>query len=208
MTFNPNLPNPGDRLSVSQGQLKANNIALDATFSQNHVAFSQAINNGKHTFIQLPNQPAIPPGLVNGDETFYSKALAGNGELLFTRGSNGIEIQLTGPGNPTPASPAVFTAQTGTGTVTGTSRTFLPGGMILFFGKVTNVNVSSSGQDILFPGSGFPNGAFVAYGIATSSALTQNASVTVKSGSLSTGGVTFFCPTAAANSLFWWALGN
>jgi hypothetical protein len=63
MAFDANIPQPADFLSTSQGQLLANNAALDASFTVDHTAFSDLTSdNGRHkqvTFYQVQADPAL-----------------------------------------------------------------------------------------------------------------------------------------------------
>lgn len=100
MTFNPSIPKSTDLLSNSQADLLANNGALNASFSRNHIALNIATNNGKHTFIEMPVSAAIPtpiPALINGEGTLYTKNVAttSSSELFYTPDTSGTEYQVT-----------------------------------------------------------------------------------------------------------------
>lgn len=98
--YNPLIPTGLINLDQDYINIKNNFQQADTTFGQNHFKFSdQTANNGKHSFAQFPNRALIPPGLVNGDETIYSKAGVNpvQGELFFTRGASSVEIPMTGP---------------------------------------------------------------------------------------------------------------
>lgn len=55
MTYNANIPQPGDLLSTSQGDILTNFTAADASFGVDHYAFSnQTANNGFHNTVTTP----------------------------------------------------------------------------------------------------------------------------------------------------------
>lgn len=55
MAFIPTIPQAGDALSTSQGQLLANNAGLDTTFGLDHFTFSNTTaNNGFHKQVTNP----------------------------------------------------------------------------------------------------------------------------------------------------------
>jgi hypothetical protein len=146
MGFNPNLPNPGDKLSVSQGQLKSNNGVLNTSFGVNHFPFSDISgNSGKHNFVEFVERSAIPSPIVAGEETLYAKVIAGQGQLFMTRGSSGVEIQLTGPGVP-------ITNLIG--------QTFLPGGIVMKWGTLIIPANSTSSYSYMPTLPNFPNNGF------------------------------------------------
>lgn len=121
MVFLPNIPQPTDDQSNSQGQLLANNQQLDTSFSVDHYAFSDlTANNGKHKAIHLVNQS--DPTTAAGEIAIYDKLVSSIPELFMRRASNGSVIQMS-VGNPVIAT---------SGGAFGLSlSTFLPGGIIL-----------------------------------------------------------------------------
>ena len=147
MTFNANIPNATDLLSQSQVTLKANNIALNTSFGRNHVPFSTATNNGKHTFIEMPVSAGIPapgPGLISGEGTLYTNTISSASELLYTPDASGNIYQIT---NTKVAKYAQFGTMTNyTGSIFG-GWTFLPGGLILNYGFLAS---PTSNQTITF----------------------------------------------------------
>jgi len=102
MSYNPSIPQAGDNPSQSQSQLLDNFTQLNNFLSENHVALN-ASGQGKHSFLQMPEQAAAPSTLVD-EVAFYSKLstnkTAGNQAELFYRqedsgGAGGAEYQLT-----------------------------------------------------------------------------------------------------------------
>ena len=98
MAYNPNVPTGSVPLNVDYQNLQNNFKQLDLSFGVNHVLFSEATNNGKHTIVSLLNQLAHPandttsgtiyslPGYApsGGDHQLYYKSpdTIGNGEQI------------------------------------------------------------------------------------------------------------------------------
>lgn len=135
MTFNPTIPKATDLLANSQVDLLANNVALNSIFSRNHVALNVATNSGKHPFVEMPNLSAIPSppgGLTNGEGTIYTKA-SGGSQLFYVPGTTGNEYQLT---NTNSGNFATFGGATN-------GWTFLPGGLVMNYGNISESNSST-----------------------------------------------------------------
>lgn len=130
MSFTPGIPSSGQTLGNSRLQVLNNFASLRTTLAQNHIDVNAA-GAGKHSFVQLVNQLTIPGGLSGGDETLYSKLDPSNaGQIYFTRGATGVEIQLTGPGNPKSLAPLA------------TNYSFLPGGFVIQWGTIVQAFAS------------------------------------------------------------------
>lgn len=70
MTYNPNIPQPTDNLSNSQGQFLANFDQLNQQFEIDHTGFNTGSGNGDgfHKKVTLPGNVATPsPGAGYGD---------------------------------------------------------------------------------------------------------------------------------------------
>ena len=147
MAYNPSIPAPSDKLTVSQGQIQNNFAALDTIFSQNHFAYTAPTSAGKHKYVEIVEGTAggvVPVGLVAGEETLYASVIAGNGEIFYARGAAATGIQLTGPGTPV---------------ATSAGTTFLAGGLILKWGTATSVGSANPNSSVTFP-IAFPNNCF------------------------------------------------
>lgn len=141
MAYQTTKPAPNDDLDVSVTDIQQNFLTANTVMDVDHYPFNNlTATKGQHKQVQVVNQLAIPPGLANGAETIYSKSISSGGELFFTRGSSGIEIQLTGPGNPS---------------ATLQGFTFLPGGLLLQWGEITTPG--SGPTSVNFP-TPFPSG--------------------------------------------------
>lgn len=116
MTYTNNIPQSTDSPSDSQPQILANFQSIATVVNKNHVDFNDG-DEGKHKFLQMPEQSSAPTTGAN-EGGLYTKESNSITELFFRRESDGTEIQLT-DGDPS----------------TGTSGyTFLPGGLLLQWG--------------------------------------------------------------------------
>ncbi len=140
------LPNTGQSLGQTRAAVRENFNLLQTTINANHVDVSSG--DGKHKFLQMPEQGSAPATLAN-EAGFYSKVGVSPAESnLFFRGeNNGFEYQLTkaiaastaklGTNTALPAAPVV--SKTGTG-----GWSFIPGAMLLQYGVVTGMSASGS----------------------------------------------------------------
>ncbi len=100
MTFDPNIPLPGDFLSDSQGDIKNNFTSINNSFGRNHTNFSVVTDAGKHKFIELLNTDPVGvapiPPLILGEGSLYTKSNAvPESQLFYTPDNSGKEYQLT-----------------------------------------------------------------------------------------------------------------
>ena len=103
MTYNPNIPQPTDDLSVSQGQILQNFQVSNSSFGIDHYSFADLTGNtGKHNQITTPIYVADPdtgdPPTTNANEPkMYAFADSTNlGALNYSRGpSNMVPTPLT-----------------------------------------------------------------------------------------------------------------
>ena len=121
MTYTVGVPFDGQSLSNSKPQIRSNFSVINTAFSTNHLALG-AIDQGKHKFLQMPNQSAAPTTSSN-ESGFYAKSAQSFSNLFWRQESGGAdplknqgaEIQLTNV-LPTNASKGC---------------TFLPGGLLM-----------------------------------------------------------------------------
>lgn len=85
MAYNSNIPQAGDLISVSQGQILANFQAIKALIDVNHVDFANAGNMGKHIFVTFTDQSASPPVATGTDINIFNalSSLTGDQELFL-----------------------------------------------------------------------------------------------------------------------------
>ena len=129
MTFNPTAPNVNNPYAQWQMELLANFRSMSSTFAQNHVSLESASGSGNHTHVDLFEQPSAPQ--TNSDEfSIYTKDVEATTTQVFMRyQENGQEFQYTMyqiyPINGFGVQEGFFT--------------FLPGGLICYFGKLNVV---------------------------------------------------------------------
>ena len=137
--YNNNIPQPSDRPSDSQDDLLQNFQALKVFLDRNHVAIIDPTTNtseGKHRFLQMPEQVAVP-STADNEGALYVKEANGRSSLYFRQEKDGTEIQMT--------KQAPIKSATG--------ESFLPGGIIYKWGS-TNFAASTS-QAVSFTGASF-----------------------------------------------------
>lgn len=142
------LPNSGQSLGQTRADIRTNFSLIQTAQDTNHVALGLA-SQGKHKFLQMPEQGSAPATAAN-EAGFYSKVgtLPAESNLFFRGESSGFEYQLT----------KADSAHTGTlGTFTNYAPvvanqyggwTFLPGNMILMYGRMGGTSTSTA---IVFP---------------------------------------------------------
>jgi len=96
MAYNENIPQATDNPSQSQGQMLDNFQEISTAFNTNHGNFN-AGDQGKHSFLQMPEQSSPPTTLANEAALFsQNSSLTNMTELVFRRESNGDQIEFTG----------------------------------------------------------------------------------------------------------------
>lgn len=130
MTYDPNIPQASDLISVSQSQLQTNFSQANSIFNAEHVAFNNATvaNRGKHRAIKMLEQSSTPTTAA-GEGAFYTQDSSGTTNLFFRRDSNGSIIQMTNGLAPVDAE---------------TGRTMLPGNLMIQWGVVSGTAPSVS----------------------------------------------------------------
>ena len=125
MAYNSDIPQSTDDPSQSQGQILANFQELNTFTAVNHVALNDG-DQGKHKFLQMPEQASAPSTGAN-EGGLYTKEVSGTTQLFFREESDGSERQLTG----------AFSAATN-GTLT------IPGGLLIQWGLASGVSTASN----------------------------------------------------------------
>ena len=187
-TFNPNIPQPANLLSNSQGQLLSNNAALDASFAVDHTLFSATANNGMHNKVTIFQSLTSVPTLTSPSSLIYSLT-TGTGataitNLFYSCLQNNVQqyIQLTGQQS-----------------ITSRGYATLTGGLIIQWGTDTAV---SNVVTVNFPLT-FPHAAFVALATPQDNSTSRG----IADGSLITTG--FIAQTEnSTTTIYWIALGN
>lgn len=136
MTYTTGIPQDGQSLGNSKLPIRANFDYLNTFLNVNHVAVNSLTNPGMHKWVQFPEQGSTPAsGAAIG--TLYSKTFASQPytNLIWrqeTGGSDplrdqGAQIQMT---NIAPSNAS-------------TGRSFLPGGILMFWGICTSAATGS-----------------------------------------------------------------
>lgn len=210
MVFNPNIPRPTDLLSTSQGDLLANNAALDASFGRNHVPFSTVTNNGKHSFIEMPVSAGIPapaPGLISGEGTIYTRSITDtlavtSSVLYYTPDNSTNQYRLT---NTSTADAAKFGNSTAYSAGLIGGWTFLPGGMIMNYGfKANPVN-----NDIITFARPYPTGASIFITLTAYRSNSDDKTISVEKNSITTAQFQIILSTTSTpDGVYWQVIGT
>ncbi len=99
MTFTTNIPVTSDSLGGTRDRIRTNFVQIAAVEAVNHVAFN-ALGEGKHKFLQMPETTAsgsgIPATAANEGGVYVDVGTSPAQSNLFFRGeSNGFSYQLT-----------------------------------------------------------------------------------------------------------------
>lgn len=138
MTFSPNSPSTGDSLGSTRDVIRTNFQQIDVVNSVNHIAFNES-DKGKHKFMQMPEQGSNPTTAVNEGALVVRVGTNPAEANLFFRGeSDGALYQLTRSDQTNQARFGMSSSTLPNG------WTFLPGGLILQWGSVTNPGTSGT----------------------------------------------------------------
>lgn len=203
MTFTSDIPLSGESLGSTRDRIRANFQEVASVVAVNHVAFN-AVGEGKHKFLQMPEQLAAPTTAVN-EGGFYSKVGTNPAEtnLFFRAENNGFEYQMTKSISSSTArfanNSVAYVANNNGGWV------FLPGGLIMQYGRRTSPGTSGV---VTFP-LAFPSGN-APFSVSVSLERSSgNQTVSIDDGTPPTS-TTFNYLTSSAGStaVNWIAIGN
>lgn len=127
MGFNPNIPQAGDFLGISQKQILSNFQAIANSWLENHVSLTNVNNVGKHEVLTLRQQTVDPTTGAN-QSSIYNKLVSGVPQLFFRSSSNQTPIQLSNDN--------LNTIQTGA--TPDAQSSFLAGPFTVYFGFFSN----------------------------------------------------------------------
>lgn len=185
MSYQGNIPLATDLISVSQNDILNNFTSIQTAFDVNHIDFN-ASGAGKHKYIQLPNINNVP-GAANQGGLF---AFA---EDIWARKGNGTSYQLTNG------------ASGNVDTTSANGSSFLPGGLIIKWGRATILNGTKTiSVSYTTP---MTSGTFSA--VATSNTDIANSFYTFGINNRSANGFDVNITTAAVGNVtfFWMAIG-
>ena len=137
MAYTSNIPQPNDDLSVSQPQILANFTEIATAFNLNHGPFNSA-TEGKHAFVEMPNQNAAPPTTIANEvglycnTSAYSPITGPEPALLF--------IKQFGTSAPAPLNSATGYEITTSNYIANGGWTRLPSGILIMWGFGTVPN--------------------------------------------------------------------
>lgn len=129
--YNPNIPLSFNNIAQSEQLLLDNFEEIFRIFNQNHVMLNATTGLGNHEVIELAEQNT-PQTTQSQEVAIYSKKVTGQTDQIFVRyPGNGKEFQLTQyqvyPLSPLKSGATIFQIP---------FFTFLPGGLIVYFGKI------------------------------------------------------------------------
>ena len=135
MTYSPTIPTDLPPPNIAVDSLRTNFAQYATNFKVNHVALNDS-NQGKHANIILENQ-TIDPGVIGTYDAVYTKSVtsaSSTSQQLF------LQVPQFLP-NAQPNLPMQLTFNSVN--IAGPQyQTFLPGGYIMYFGKVSAVPVT------------------------------------------------------------------
>lgn len=91
MVYQPRPFAVDDTLVSSRDQIRTNFELIQTQFEANHVNIA---NDGKHKFLQMPEQATAPTTAAN-EGALYTKAVSGATQLFWREEGNGQETQIT-----------------------------------------------------------------------------------------------------------------
>lgn len=95
MAYTSNVPQATQKISQTQPLIQDNFMAIATAFNLNHGNFDDP-NQGKHEFLQMPEQSSAPATAVN-EMGLYTKesSLTSQSEMFIRKENNGQEIEFT-----------------------------------------------------------------------------------------------------------------
>ena len=134
MAYNNAIPQASDRIKDSQSQILDNFAAIKTLVDINHVTFD-AVNQGKHKYVSMPEQSSDPTTAAN-EVAIYTKAVSGVSQLFLRNEGDGSVVDWT------------------SATKTSNGTTTLPSGLILKWGQ--SVTAPVTGITTITFGTAFP----------------------------------------------------
>lgn len=191
--YDGSIPNPSDNPSNDVGTMQSNATSISNLIARDHFPFNNT-SGGWHVQVTLPSFSGTTPTTIAGQGAVYVKTdSAGQQALWFIRdGFAGSNVQLT-------------TSKILAPTVAINGCTFLPGGILMQWGRV---NTPTDGQTVTFPVM-FPNAVFSI--VATGQVLLSSVQATCNVLGTNQTNFQLKIPTGAGisyTSVCWMAIGN
>lgn len=136
MAYNTAIPVASNLLSVDQGNIQANFAAISTLVNVNHVDFNGA-DQGKHKWVTMPSQGAIPPagsGFSAGEIGLYNAVnpTTTKNELYINKTNQATVVQVPATASYLSVNSAPASGSNG--------WTYLPSGIVLIWGTITSAN--------------------------------------------------------------------
>lgn len=136
MVYNANVPASGQSLGETRPTIQGNFADINTAFGANHIALTTS-TDGKHKFLQMPEQGA-PPSTGPNEGALYTKEDNSITNLFWrmeNNGTDGTEVKMTGP--------APLKSAKG--------YTFLPGNLLIEWGYASVPAGSPGTKTVTFP---------------------------------------------------------
>ncbi len=201
MSYTVPVPVSGQSLGNSRPIIAQNFATIQTIFDKNHVDFN-ASGGGKHKYVEIPVSVSIPAGLTASEGTLYTKTVSGASQLFYSPDTTSNEYQLT---NTISAQFTKFSTNTAYAASHTGGWTFLPGGMIMNYGRFT---VSGSSGTVTFA-LAFPSGS-APYSLTISLQRSSgDQSLTIDSAIPPTStGFKWLSSSAGSQYVYWMAIGK
>lgn len=147
MSFTPNIPVSGQSLGQTRQAILDNFAILRSSLAVDHVDVN-ASGNGKHKYVHFTDQSSSIPSTAANELVLFNKLVSGAARIFLRQPNNGTQIQMTGR-DPT---------------VSINGETFLPGGLLMKWGRVTGLSGSwpTSDQTLSYS-SAFPTATLAVF---------------------------------------------
>lgn len=194
-SYQPGIPTGTVNLDVDYQNIQGNFQQLDTTYGTDHVAYSQATNNGYHNIIRLV--PHAIPSAISGIGQFFTQTIndgINSDQALYYLSGGNRQVQLTRNFQPTNG-------------INGSS--FLPGGLILNWGTAT-INTLGTPTNITF-NQAVTSGVYsITIGCINTGGNSPSANnVFIKDGSVTNSGFTVTnSSSGTVTKIYWMAIGT
>lgn len=202
--FSTNKPAANNDPSVDQPDMLQNNVSTNGIINVDHYTFNDN-NGGLHKQTQIVDQVNIPPGLLPGQSTLYSKFVQvhasgpeSNSTVFYSPGDSGNEYQMTRAIDSQFATFGNYTNYVGPADQTG-GWTFLPGGLLYQYGRRN----AGDGTVITFP---IPFANDLEISVVITRFNNNDRFISIKG--LTNTNFTIYTNSAAVNPVFWTAVGR
>lgn len=200
MTYTRLIPLTGESLGGTRARVATNFLQIYNVMGINHIDFNDGSGGqGKHKFLQMPEQASAPATAAN-EGGIYVKEAGGVSNAFFRSESNGSEYRLTAISD---ANIATFGTNTAYAANHVGGWTFLPGGLILQYGRRT---APGSSGTVTFP-IAFPSGN-APFSIVVTNERNSARSANINNAGLTSTSFDYFMETSGSVALNWYAIGN